>query len=464
MTRGSRWVALIILAAAQLMLIVDVVVVNVALPSIAADLNLGEAELPFVGIAYTLVFGSLLIIGGRAGDLFGRRRVLRTGTVIFLFASLLAAFANEAALLIGARALQGLGAAFISPNAFASLLATNPEGDFRNRALGFWAATISVGAVLGQVVGGVIISTVGWPWIFLINVPVAGVFLLASGVLPADRETGADRRIDGLGAAMLAASLAALSVGLAILPRGSSVAGVGWLVAAVVVGAGFIAVERRQPNPVVRLSLLGQSEVRVGNVFLLIQAGSTAGALFFATLYLQRQLGYSPLAVGAGFAPITLIVVVVSSFVGRLMTRFGSRPLLVVGGLCLALGLAILARLPADGSYLTDILPGLVLVAVGNGLAYAPVLATATSGVPPSEQGLASGLVNTSQELGAALGLASLAAVAAVSGAAILGGYRWAYLVSAAAVLVAVALASRLPSAQRTAAAVVPEPRSASTE
>lgn len=442
----AGWLALTVLSAVQLMLIVDVVVVNVALPAIAADLRLTKAQLPFTGIAYTLLFGSLLIVGGRTGDAYGRRRVLRAGLVLFLAGSLLAAGAAEPAHLFGARAAQGLGAALVSPNALGLLLATFPEGAARNGALGVWAAVGSGGAVLGQLLGGLLTDVAGWPWIFLINVPVAGVALVATARLLPETPRAAGQRLDAVGATLLAVTLGSLTIALTQLPTtGAGATTVTLLAATAVLAAGFVAVERRHPDPLLRFSLLAHPGVRAGNAMLALSAGATVGALFFATLYLQRTLGYSPLAAGAGFAPVTLIVLVASPVAGRLVTRLGARPLLVAGSLLAAGGLLLLAGLPADGSYLASILPGLALVAFGNGLSFAPILATATSGVSAADQGLASGLINTAQELGSALGLAVLASIAAASGGAALAGYRWGYLAAAAFAATAALIGTRVP-------------------
>jgi EmrB/QacA subfamily drug resistance transporter len=442
----AGWLALTVLSAVQLMLIVDVVVVNVALPAIAADLRLTKAQLPFTGIAYTLLFGSLLIVGGRAGDAYGRRRVLRAGLVLFLAGSLLAAAAAEPAQLFGARAAQGLGAALVSPNALGLLLATFPEGAARNGALGVWAAVGSGGAVLGQLLGGLLTDLAGWPWIFLINVPVAGMALVATARLLPETPRAAGQRLDAAGATLLAVTLGSLTIVLAQLPTtGAGATTVALLAATAVLAAGFVAVERRHPDPLLRFSLLAHPGVRAGNAMLALNAGATVGALFFATLYLQRTLGYAPLAVGAGFAPVTLIVLVASPVAGRLVTRFGARPLLVAGSVLAAGGLLLLAGVPADGSYLASVLPGLALVAFGNGLSFAPILATATSGVGAADQGLASGLINTAQELGAALGLAVLASIAAASGGPAPAGYRWGYLAAAAFAATAALVGTRVP-------------------
>ncbi|WUH98174.1 MFS transporter [Spirillospora sp. NBC_00431] len=395
--------AFVVLCAAQFMLIVDVVVLNVALPSLQDSLGIPAEHLQFAGTAYTLTFGSLLIVAGRAGDLFGRRRIFQTGLLIFTLASALAALAQEGWHLFAARALQGVGAALVSPTAMA-LVTSLFEGERRNRALGVWAAIGSGGAIAGQLLGGVLTDVFGWRSIFLINLPVgvAGA-LLAGRLLPESR--GSVRpTLDGWGAALLAACLAAFSVAL----TGSWLSGL----AAAVLFLAFCLYERRRDEPLVRFALLRDGAVRTGNAVLALIAGTTAIALFFTTLYLQNILGHSATRVGMAFAPVTAIVLVVSPYAGRLVGRLGVRPLMLAGTALSAAGLAHLSFMDASGGYLTDVLPGLALVALGNGVAFAPTMIAATS-VGPSDAGAASGLLNTSQELGTAIVLASLAPVAA---------------------------------------------------
>lgn len=477
---------LAVLCAAQLMLIVDVVIVNVALPSIRASLDVPDAQLQLTGIAYTLTFGSLLIVAARAGDRVGRRRLLVGGLVIFIVASVLTGSAHTTAQLFAGRALQGLGAALVSPNALALLTAAIPEGARRNRALGAWAAVGSGGAIAGQLAGGLLTDVVGWRAVFLVNLPV-GVATVVAALrwLPESRpeatadgaeahqvgETaGAGRtrpgreRIDLGGAITLAAGLGALTYGLSRVAEGSYdglLAGVA-LAAAALLGL-FVGLERRHPSPLVRFSVLARRTVRTGNLALALNAGALGGALFFTSLYLQVVLGYSPLAVGVAFAPITAVVLVVSPYAGRLVGRTGARPLLMAGLTLLGLGMVVLARVPTDGSYLVDVLPGLALLAVGSGISYAPTFVAGTWGTGEHDQGLASGLLGTAQELGAAIGLAVLAAAAtAAAGApgdtgdagALTNGYRAGYLAGAALMVVAVVVASRLsPAVGRTSPA-----------
>jgi EmrB/QacA subfamily drug resistance transporter len=458
---------LAILCAAQLMLIVDVVIVNVALPSIRDSLDVPDARLQLTGIAYTLTFGSLLIVAARAGDRFGRRRLLVGGMALFTVASVLTGAAQSPWQLFAGRALQGLGAALVSPNALALLTAIVPEGARRNRALGAWAAVGSAGAIAGQLAGGLLTDLVGWRWVFLVNVPV-GVATVVAAVrrLPESRpeadlaEGDPGAGLDLGGAVTLVGGLGALTLGLSRVAEGTyDGVLVAWAVAAAVLLTAFATVERRHPAPLVRFSLLRRRTVRSGNVALALNAGALGGALYFTSLYLQVVLGYSPLAVGAAFAPVTLVVLVVSPYAGRLVGRTGARPLLMAGLTLLALGMVLLARVSTGGSYVADVLPGLALLALGSGISYAPTFVAGTTGVGERDQGLASGLLGTAQELGAAIGLAILAAVAtaATTGGSgdlggLTGGYRAGYLAGAALTVVAVLVASRLsPAVGRTA-------------
>ena len=445
--------AFAVLCAAQVMLIVDVVVLTVALPTIQAALGIPAAQLHLAGIAYTLTFGSLLIVAGRAGDLYGRRRVFRIGLLVFTIASALAALSQEGWHLFAARVLQGAGAAMVSPTALA-LVTSLFKGDQRNRALGIWASAGSAGAVLGQVLGGVLTDLINWQSIFLINLPIGIAGLLLAGRLPEEQSTGERQTLDIVGALLLAVGVAAFSVGLI----GSPVS----LLVAVAVLAVFWWHERRQAEPLVRFGLLRLRAVQAGNGVLAALAGTTAAALFFATLYLQDVTGYSALQVGLAFAPITVVVLVVSPYAGRLVGRVGARPLMVGGAAIAATGLILLAFVSADGGYATDVLPGLTLVALGNGLAFAPTMIAATT-VDAADSGLASGLLNTAQELGSAAGLATLAPIAAAVATAAqpTDGYRAGYLAAAGVVLLATVLAVRTPSATgRTS----PEPADVATE
>lgn len=449
-TRTARTV-LALLCAAQFMLIVDVVVVNVALPSIRADLGVADSRLQLVAVGYTLTFGSLLIAFGRAGDLFGRRRLFLGGLLVFTTASLTTGLAASEWQLVASRAAQGVGAAMVSPTALALLMAAFAEGQARNRALGYWGAVGSGGAIAGQLLGGVLTEVLGWRSIFLINVPI-GVVTFAAAARHLNESRTEDRiEIDGRGACLLVVGLGAAILSLTQIGHGGDLGLVLVLgTAAAVLLAVFVGIERRHPAPLVDGSLLRSGHVVSANVLLAINAGMLGGTLFFTTLYLQVVLGYSPLAVGAAFAPITVLILLLSPRVGALVSTLGVRRLLTTGFALSVLGMVLLARLPDDGSYLTDVLPALTLLAVGSALAYAPTFVAGTNGVPADKQGVASGLLNAAQELGAAVGVTALATVAATATAHsnaqdLVGGYRVGLLVAAAVTALAITAVRRLP-------------------
>lgn len=437
--------AVFALCAAQFMLILDVVIINVAVPSIRADLGVPDSRVHLVGITYTLTFGSLLIVCGRAGDLLGRRRLLLAGLGVFVLASVLAGAAQADWHLFAARALQGVGAAMVSANALATITASLEEGAPRNWALGLWAGVGSAGAIAGQLVGGAITEFLGWRWIFLINVPI-GLLVIAvlASVLVVDAR-GERKPIDVGGALLLTAALAATILALTSI----SEAGAGWPVlagAAVVLFVAFAVVEQRHRTPVLRFGLMRLPGVRTANLTLFLNAGALGAALFFLTLYLQLVLDYSPLAVGAAFAPVTLVILVLSPHAARLTGRFGVARLLGTGLVLLAAGALLLARMPAGGTYWLDVLPGMLLLALGSAAAYAPTFIASSTGVDATEQGAASGLINSAQELGAAVVLAALALAAnAASAAHLVDGYRVGMLCVAGLFVVAAAVAWSAP-------------------
>lgn len=369
----SRRVVLAVLCLAQFMLIVDVVGVNVALPSIRADLGIADSRLQLVAVGYTLTFGSLLILFGRMGDLFGRRRLFLAGLAVFTVASLTTGLAASEVQLLASRAAQGIGAAMVAPTALALLMASFREGEERNRALGYWGAVGSGGAIAGQLLGGSLTDAFGWRSIFLVNVPVGVVaFIVAARHLS---ESRAEERpqLDGRGACLLVAGLAAGIVSLTQLGTGADLLPtLGAAGIAVLLLAAFFLTERRHPAPLVDRRLLRLGSVLPANVLLAVNAGMLGGALFFTTLYLQVVLGYSPLAVGAAFAPITAVILVLSPRIGALVSTVGVRRLLGIGVVLSALGTAYLSRMPDRGDYLNDVLPGLLLLAVGSAFAYAP--------------------------------------------------------------------------------------------
>lgn len=418
----GRQAALAVLCIAQFMLIVDVVVVNVALPSMRDDLGLAASRLQLVGVAYALTFGSLLIPFGRAGDLFGRRRLFLAGVGLFTAASFATGLAASEGQLVFARAAQGVGAAMVSPTALALLMATFAQGEERNRALGYWGAVGSGGAVVGQLLGGLLTDAFGWRAIFLINVPVGLVTLaVATRHLRESRGTTTPR-LDPRGALLLTAGLAAFIIGLTRVADRAAIAST----APVAIAAGLLLIgfgwsERRSPDPLLDRRLLRTAHTRAGNLLLGVNAGMLGGTLFFTTLYLQGTLGYSPLAVGAAFAPITLVILLVSPSIGTRVATVGAQRLLSVGFGCSAAGMALLARLPDDGSYAIDVLPALALIATGSAFSYAPTFVLGTTGVAADRHGVAAGLLNASQEIGAAIGITGLATIAAASSADLTG-------------------------------------------
>jgi EmrB/QacA subfamily drug resistance transporter len=453
MHRHRGPVVLVILCVAQAMLIVDIVALNVALPSIQRGLGIGAGHLQLAGIAYTLTFGSLLIVAGRAGDVVGRRRLFQVGLAVFTVASAVTAAAQNGPWLFTGRALQGIGAAMVSPTALALITSMFDEGENRNRALGVFAAVGSAGAIAGQLLGGVLTDAFGWRSIFLINVPIGVLTIMLTPALVPEF-TGQRVPLDVRGAALLGCAVASFTLLLTrVAEHGFDPVVLTASIVALLAAMAFVRAERRHAAPLLQLALFRNRGVRSGNAVLALLAGGTTAALFFTTLYMQTVLGYSPLAVGAAFAPVTLIVLAVSPFAGRLAGRVGARSLLVAGAGLSGGGLVVLASASVAGSYLSDVLPGLALVALGNGLAYAPTMIAGTSGVVESNQGFASGLLSTSQELGSAFGLAVAAPIAAAvirasdltDAAAMTAGYRMGFLVAAALNCLAATAAWRTP-------------------
>jgi EmrB/QacA subfamily drug resistance transporter len=449
----KSWVILAVLCAAQLMLIVDVVVVNVALPSIRSNLAVADGRLQLISVAYTLVFGSLLVVSGKAGDVLGRHRLLLAGIVLFAGASTVAGLAQSEVQLIAARALQGLGAALVSPNALALLMANFSDGEPRNRALGFWGAVGSGGAILGQLLGGVLTSYAGWRWVFLINVPVGILAFLLVLVLLKESERRAASGLDIKGALALTAGIAALA--LALMRVGEQRLDILLVIFALASAAAltsFVAIERRHAAPVLDLNLLRNRSVLGGNAVLALNSGALVATLFYATLYLQVVLDYSPAEVGLGFAPVTGIVLAVSPLAGRLIGRTGVATLLLAGGGLACAGMAYLTRASAGGDYFSDVLPGLALIGLGSGLAFAPAYVAGMSGVSEEAQGTAGGVLATSQELGAAIGLALVVSFAGLmaEGAGSLEAYRFGFAGAAIMQLASIVLVIRLlgPPAQ----------------
>jgi EmrB/QacA subfamily drug resistance transporter len=439
---------------AQFVLVLDVAIVGVALPSIRADLDLSPENLQLVVTTYALTFGGLLLLGGRIADLLGRRRVFVSGLALFTLASLACGLAGSEATLLAARLLQGGGAALVAPAALSLLTAIFPEGETRNRALGVWSAVAAGGGAAGLLLGGVLTDLAGWRWVFLVNVPVGIVVVaVARRVLPESRPAGTGR-IDAAGAVAATAGLMALVYGLG---RGGQ-EGFGdrlvlaLLPASVALLAAFVAIERRAAAPLVPFGLFRLRTLVGANLATFLMSGVVLGVNFFLTLHFQEVLAYSPIETGLAFLPMTLVIGLASGAAARLVDRTGARPLLLGGMLALAGGSVLLSRLSADGSYAVDVLPGLLLVAVGLGPGFTIGTLAATAGVPAGQQGVASGVLNTSQQVGGAVGLAALAAVAsAATGsaagstpAALTDGFAAAFLVAGGFAVIAAGAAGAL--------------------
>ena len=413
--RVNPWLVLVLVCLAQFMVILDATIVNVALPSIQKDLDMSESGLQWVVNAYALLFGGFLLLGGRAGDLIGRKRVFLAGLVLFTAASLLCGFANGETWLIVARGAQGLGAALVSPAALSIVTTTFREGPERAKALGVWAAIAVGGGAVGLLLGGILVETLSWPWIFFVNVPVGiATFLLSLRFVPESRDEHAHKSFDVAGAVAVTGGLIALVYGIVRSAESGWGSGevLGILAVAVVLLAAFVFIEQRSVEPLVRLSIFSVKTVRGANVAMFVVAAGLFALFFFNTLYVQRVLGYSPLEAGLAFLPFTLGIIIGAGLAQPLLPRLGPREVPVIGSLIGAAGLLLFLRLSPDSTYLADLLPGIMLTSIGMGLVFVPVTLIATSGVPVDDAGLASGLFNTAQQIGGALGLAVLTTLA----------------------------------------------------
>src|SRR5919201_5336306 len=411
----NPWVVLVLICLAQFMVVLDATIVNVALPSIQKDLHLSEGSLQWIVNAYTLVFGGFLLLGGRAGDLLGRKRLFLLGLVIFTGASLLDGLASSEAILVGARALQGLGAALISPAALSIISTTFEEGAERARALAVWAAIAIGGSAVGLVLGGLLTQSFSWPWIFFVNVPVGvAAFLLSLRLLPESRDVDAHRSYDLGGAVTVTAGLMALVYALVNAQSAGwgSVRTLGFFAAAVVLLAAFVAIELHAKAPLVRLSVFRIRSLLTANVSMLLAMSGMFAMFFFNTLYIQRVLGYGPLKAGLAFLPFTAGIMISAGIASQFAPRLGVRPVAAAGFLLTAAGLVLLTQLPVHGSYAANVLPAILLSALGMGAVFMPLTLIATTGLEDEDQGLASGLFNTSQQVGGALGLAVLSTLA----------------------------------------------------
>jgi EmrB/QacA subfamily drug resistance transporter len=444
----NPWVVLVLICLAQFMVILDATIVNVALPSIQKDLNLSEGSLQWIVNAYTLVFGGFLLLGGRAGDLLGRKRLFLIGLVIFTGASLLDGLASSEGMLIAARSLQGLGAALISPAALSIIATTFSEGKERAKALGVWAAIAIGGSAIGLVLGGVLTQYFSWPWIFFVNVPVGIVaFVFSLRLIPESRAANAHRSYDVAGAVTVTGGLMALVYAIVDAQQAGwgSAKTLGFFGLAVGLLVAFVVVELRTKAPLVRLSIFRIRSLLTANITMFLAMSGMFAMFFFNTLYIQRVLGYAPLKAGIAFLPFSAGIMISAGIASQFAPRLGVRPVAGVGFLLSAAGLLLLTQLPVHGSYLTNVLPSIALSSLGMGAVFMPLTLIATTGLDDADQGLASGLFNTSQQIGGALGLAVLSTLATSKSAsaggspanALVVGFHWAFAAGAVAMVVA---------------------------
>jgi EmrB/QacA subfamily drug resistance transporter len=454
MTNRTRWLALIVLCLGDLMIVLDTTIVNVALPSIRADLGFTQTSLAWVVNAYMLTFGGFLLLGGRLGDLFGARRLFLIGITIFTLASVACGVSTSQGMLIGARAVQGVGGAVVSAVAFSLILNLFTEPGERAKAMGVFGFVMSGGGTIGVLLGGVLTDVLTWHWIFLVNVPIGVlVYLLSLRLLPSTPGF-ATGRVDIAGAVTVTASL---MIAVYAIVKGNEVGWVtartlGLLAAAAVIFGVFLTIESRIASPLMPLRLFKERNISTASVVGTLWSAAMFAWFFLVALYLQLVLGYSPLEVGLAFLPANIIMGAFSvGLSAKLVMRFGVKPPLATGLLLAAAGLLLFAHAPVGGSFVVDVLPPMILGGIGAGMAFNPLLLAAMSDVEPQESGLASGVVNTAFMMGGALGLAVLASVAAshtdslrAAGSgpleALVGGYHIAFVVGAVFAIAAAAV------------------------
>ena len=459
-TNQRKWLALALLSAVQFMVVLDIAIVNVALPSIKVDLGFSQENLQWVISAYALVFGGFLLLGGRAADLLGRRRIFLAGIVVFTLASLLAGLAWSEGSLIAARSFQGLGAAIISPAALSMLSVTFVEGRERNIALGVWGAVGGFGAAAGVLLGGILTDALSWEWIFFVNVPVGAVaFGLAPLLLKESRDARV-RSFDVPGAVLVTGGLSSLVYAITKAGQDGWVAGqtLAFFAVAVALLAGFVVWEQRHAEPLMRFGLLRTKTVAGANVAGFILGTALFSMFLMLTLYMQQVLGYSAMKSGVAYLAVAGTAILWSAVAAQVVTRVGVKPVLVVGMTALTGGLVYFTQVSVGGTYAGDLLPGFLLVGFGIGFSFVPISIAALAGVQPAEAGLASGLFNTSQQIGGALGIAALSTIATSTtsdklaagvgqSAALVDGFTAAFLagvgIAAAGIIAALALIRR---------------------
>ncbi len=421
-----KWIILVIACLAQFMVVLDATIVNVALPSIQHGLHFSSSSLQWVVNAYTLVFGGFLLLGGRAADLIGRKRLFVAGITLFSLASLLNGVAQSSEMLIVGRALQGLGGALVSPAALSIITTTFTDNHERTRALGVWSAIAAGGGAVGLLLGGVLTDLASWPWIFFVNAPVGvAAIMLALRFIPESRADAAHRSFDLAGATTVTAGLVVIVFAIVKAQAfgWGSARTIGLLAAGAALLAIFAVIENRSVAPLMRLSIFRVRTLAVADGVLLLVASGMFGMFFFASLYVQEILGYSPLRAGLAFLPLTAGIVIGAGIAQQLIRRIGVRGVAVLGITLAAAGMTWLTRLPVHGAYTSDLLAGLLPMSIGMGLTFVPITLLGTSGVEGNDAGLASGLFNTAQQVGGSLGLAILSTLAASQTSSLVHGH-----------------------------------------
>lgn len=450
---------LMLLCAVQFLDIVDGSIVNVALPSIREDLGFSQQSVQWVLSGYLVSYGGFLLLGGRAGDVLGRRRVLIAGTAVFAVCSLAGGLATNAEILVTARILQGIGAALMAP-AGLSILTTTFTGSDRNKALGIWGAMSGLGAATGVFLGGVLSEGPGWRWVLLVNPPLClAIVICVIALIPAEDAARERSGFDVRGAILVSSGML---IGLYALIRApeegwGTVQTIGELAIAVALLVAFVVNETRVAHPLFPLSILRIKGIAAADVTQLLAFGGFVGMFFFLTLYQQTVLGFSPIQAGSAYLPVTVVLTIAAGVTSVLIGRVGTRPIIVTGALVGAAGTFLLSRIPVDGNYVVDILPGLLIMSLGLGAILVAVTAAANAGVPADKAGLAAGLLNTSLQLGSALAVAIFSALATArtkdllaTGSpmpeALTGGFSRAILASSIFLLAAAVIAFRAPN------------------
>ncbi len=412
----NRWLVLTLVCLAQFMVVLDATIVNIALPSIQKDLELSATDLQWIVNGYTLMFGGFLLLGGRAADLIGRKKLFLAGITVFTLASLLDGLARSSEMLILARGLQGLGGALVSPAALSVIMTTFSDGPDRAKALGVWGAIASGGSAFGLLLGGVLTEQLSWPWIFFVNVPIGlAALALSFRFVPESKANLGHRSFDFAGAVSVTAGLIALVYVIVKAPtwgwESSSTIGFGAVAVALLLT--FVMIERKSRAPLVRLDIFKMRSLSVANVSMMLVASGLFAMFFFCSLYIQQVLGFSPIDAGLAFLPVTAAIMFGAGAASGLVKKFSAKTIGAIGLTIATVGMWILTQVSADGSYVSDLLPGLLPLGLGMGMTFVPLTLIATTNVGDHDAGLASGLFNTSQQVGGALGLAILSTIAA---------------------------------------------------